>query len=203
MLSRGSLLKSGVPLSAFLLGVLFWQSQYLRRPGWARPNNAVLGRCRRLDAQLLNLSASSAVSVVWPRVQPKTHVSQWRSQTQRSSGELRPSARGKWRNPTQRLRQGHPFPYTERVTSTPRTVHPSLGRLYSQYGQEAFVWDRYATVIPHTFVEFGCRNGVEHSNTFAFEKIGWKGLCIEAIESIQLRKSVHHGSAIQVGREVR
>ena len=106
-------------------------------------------------------------------------------------------------NPTQRLRQGHPFPYTERVTSTPRSVHPSLGRLYSQYGQEAFVWDRYATVIPHTFVEFGCRNGVEHSNTFAFEKIGWKGLCIEAIESIQLRKSVHHGSAIQVWREVR
>ena len=30
-----------------------------------------------------------------------------------------------------------------------------------------------------TFVEFGCADGVTHSNTYAFEKMGWKGLCIE------------------------
>lgn len=30
-----------------------------------------------------------------------------------------------------------------------------------------------------TFVEFGCADGTTHSTTFPFEKMGWKGLCIE------------------------
>ena len=32
-----------------------------------------------------------------------------------------------------------------------------------------------------TFVEFGARNGVEHSNTLYFERaLGWRGILIEA-----------------------
>ena len=31
-----------------------------------------------------------------------------------------------------------------------------------------------------TFVEFGCADGTTHSTTYAFEKMGWKGLCIES-----------------------
>ena len=30
-----------------------------------------------------------------------------------------------------------------------------------------------------TFVEFGCADGTKHSTTYAFEQMGWKGLCIE------------------------
>ena len=30
-----------------------------------------------------------------------------------------------------------------------------------------------------TFVEFGCADGTTHSTTYAFEQMGWKGLCIE------------------------
>ena len=30
-----------------------------------------------------------------------------------------------------------------------------------------------------TFVEFGCADGVKHSTTYAYEQMGWKGLCIE------------------------
>ena len=30
-----------------------------------------------------------------------------------------------------------------------------------------------------TFVEFGCADGTTHSTTYAFEKMGWRGLCIE------------------------
>ena len=72
MLSRGALLKSSVLLNASLLGVLFWQSQYLRRIGRARPSlDGVHGR---LDLQLLNLSASSAASVELARIQQQTHV---------------------------------------------------------------------------------------------------------------------------------
>ncbi len=30
------------------------------------------------------------------------------------------------------------------------------------------------------FVEIGCLDGIEYSNTYFFEKIGWNGVCIEA-----------------------
>jgi hypothetical protein len=30
-----------------------------------------------------------------------------------------------------------------------------------------------------TFVEFGCADGTKHSTTYAFEQMGWTGLCIE------------------------
>jgi hypothetical protein len=52
----------------------------------------------------------------------------------------------------------------------------------SQFGQGAFVESLFgdngrfpASSIAKTFVEFGCRDGVAHSNTILFECLGWKG----------------------------
>jgi hypothetical protein len=35
------------------------------------------------------------------------------------------------------------------------------------------------TKMMGTFVEFGCADGTTHSTTYPYEKMGWKGLCIE------------------------
>ena len=57
-----------------------------------------------------------------------------------------------------------------------------------QAGQDRYVYDQFVNV-PNAllrcsggvFVEFGARNGIEHSNTYFFEKVlGWKGLLFEA-----------------------
>ena len=45
-----------------------------------------------------------------------------------------------------------------------------------------------------TFVEFGCADGIKHSNSYAFEQMGWSGLCIEPnypnyLKAKQVRKN--------------
>lgn len=47
---------------------------------------------------------------------------------------------------------------------------------YSQAGQDVWVLQQ----IPKGFfVDVGAHDGVESSNTYALEKLGWQGLCIE------------------------
>jgi len=101
-----------------------------------------------------------------------------------------------------RFRPIERFPYGEQLAKPPQRMHPVLGRLHSQFSQEQLLFDRYAQGIPHTFVEFGCRNGIKHSNTYSLEKIGWKGLCIEAIETISAsRRNRHQGAVCDPKRE--
>lgn len=57
-------------------------------------------------------------------------------------------------------------------------------RWTAQAGQDRYIWER--VLKPQNlccngiFVEFGARNGVEHSNTWTFENYqGWKGLLME------------------------
>ena len=94
------------------------------------------------------------------------------------------------------------YPYDERFAAPPIRTHPVLGHLHSQFRQEQMVFDRYHQGIPHTFVEFGCRNGIEHSNTLSLELFGWTGLCIEAIETISAsRRNRHQGAVCNPERE--
>ena len=56
----------------------------------------------------------------------------------------------------------------------------------SQYGQDAWIERNILRFLkehnPKTFVEFGARDGVEHSNTFIFDKRdGYKGVLVEAV----------------------
>ena len=63
--------------------------------------------------------------------------------------------------------------------ATPKTM---TGAFSSQAGQDSFVLrDILLRCDRGFFVEFGARNGVEHSNTHFFEgRLGWKGLLFEA-----------------------
>jgi FkbM family methyltransferase len=57
---------------------------------------------------------------------------------------------------------------------------------HSQAGQDLYVWNRFFRWSADTgvFVEFGARDGLQHSNTAFFElSLKWKGLLIEPFEN--------------------
>lgn len=78
-------------------------------------------------------------------------------------------------------------------------------RWTAQAGQDRYVWHRVLRpqrlCCQGVFVEFGARNGVEHSNTYALERFqGWKGLLAEVdereipgLQRNRPRASVIHG----------
>jgi hypothetical protein len=44
-----------------------------------------------------------------------------------------------------------------------------------QYGQDVLVFQKYGLSMARSFVEFGCRDGIAHSNTLSFEEqLKWK-----------------------------
>jgi FkbM family methyltransferase len=51
---------------------------------------------------------------------------------------------------------------------------------YSQHGEDFLINKIFKNKSEGYFVEVGCLDGIEYSNTYYFEKKGWKGLCIEA-----------------------
>jgi FkbM family methyltransferase len=51
---------------------------------------------------------------------------------------------------------------------------------YSQHGEDFLVNKIFAGKPDGYYVEIGCLDGIEFSNTYYFEKKGWKGACIEA-----------------------
>lgn len=85
----------------------------------------------------------------------------------------------------------------------------------SQAGQDKYVWERIFSHQPElwcdrnlsrghdkgVFVEFGARNGIEHSNTYVFEKyLGWKGLLFE-IDPVEFKNLTHNrpGAHVTIG----
>lgn len=54
---------------------------------------------------------------------------------------------------------------------------------YSQAGQDQWVVDTLGDRAGY-FVDVGAYDGVETSNTFALERMGWDGVCIEAAPSV-------------------
>lgn len=48
---------------------------------------------------------------------------------------------------------------------------------YSQAGQDEYVLNRFGN--KGVFVDVGAHDGIESSNTYALEKAGWEGICIE------------------------
>lgn len=54
---------------------------------------------------------------------------------------------------------------------------------YSQHGQDRFIYDRFfkSRTGPGIFVDVGAYDGVTFSNTLLFERMGWRGLCIEPL----------------------
>lgn len=54
-------------------------------------------------------------------------------------------------------------------------------KYYSQAGQDKWVMEK---VREGFFVDVGAYDGIESSNTYLLEQRGWKGVCIEANESV-------------------
>lgn len=51
---------------------------------------------------------------------------------------------------------------------------------YSQYGQDNFIYENYfKDKSKGFFVDIGAFDGVDCSNTFLFENLGWRGYCFE------------------------
>lgn len=55
---------------------------------------------------------------------------------------------------------------------------------YSQIGQDKTVLDYYKNKTDGYFVDIGAYDGVNISNTYAMEKLGWKGICVEPIPDL-------------------
>lgn len=51
---------------------------------------------------------------------------------------------------------------------------------YSQHGEDFLLDKIFNGKKDGYFVEIGCLDGIEYSNTYYFEKKGWKGVCVEA-----------------------
>jgi FkbM family methyltransferase len=55
-----------------------------------------------------------------------------------------------------------------------------MNKFYSQAGEDFILDVLFDSKTRGYFVEVGCLDGIEFSNTYHFEKKGWKGICVEA-----------------------
>ncbi len=64
-------------------------------------------------------------------------------------------------------------------------------KYYGQHGEDFLLNRIFQGKSSGYYVEIGCLDGIEFSNTYFFEKKGWKGLCIEAHNDFitQLKKN--------------
>lgn len=55
-----------------------------------------------------------------------------------------------------------------------------MEKFYSQHGEDFLVNQIFNQKKTGFYVEIGCLDGIEFSNTIFFEKKGWNGICVEA-----------------------
>jgi FkbM family methyltransferase len=55
-----------------------------------------------------------------------------------------------------------------------------MSKYYSQHGEDFLVDQVFKGKTNGFYVEIGCLDGIEFSNTYFFEKKGWDGICVEA-----------------------
>ncbi len=69
---------------------------------------------------------------------------------------------------------------------------------YSQHGEDFLINKIFAGKANGYYIEIGCLDGIEFSNTYYFEKKGWKGACIEAHQDFiaALKKNRPHASVV-------
>src|ERR687897_660512 len=51
---------------------------------------------------------------------------------------------------------------------------------FSQFGEDKWIVNNLPYPLNGVFVDVGASDGIYGNNTYFFEKIGWKGLCIDA-----------------------
>ena len=55
-----------------------------------------------------------------------------------------------------------------------------MSKYYGQHGEDYLVNKIFQGKRNGFYVEIGCLDGIEFSNTYFFERSGWKGICVEA-----------------------
>ncbi|HEY3527400.1 MAG TPA: FkbM family methyltransferase [Nitrososphaeraceae archaeon] len=68
------------------------------------------------------------------------------------------------------------------------------GQYFSQFGEDKWIVDNLRYPLEGIFVDVGASDGIYGNNTYFFEKIGWRGLCIDADPS--------HHSHLQANRRL-
>ena len=68
------------------------------------------------------------------------------------------------------------------------SMERNLGNMFSEYGQDEWLLRKVFTAIPWAsegfFVEFGARDGKEHSNSYFFEHVlRWNGILVEPVDT--------------------
>ena len=53
-------------------------------------------------------------------------------------------------------------------------------KYYSQNGEDILLWEFFGNTSDGIYVDVGAFDGIHLSNTYSFERAGWKGICIEA-----------------------
>lgn len=74
------------------------------------------------------------------------------------------------------------------------------GVWYGQYKQDKYAWEHFFKnrTEPGVFLDVGASDGVRFSNSYAFEQMGWTGLCVEARESAAIKcKQARPGSVVE------
>ncbi|MBN2585364.1 FkbM family methyltransferase [Patescibacteria group bacterium] len=81
----------------------------------------------------------------------------------------------------------------------------SQRKFYGQYGEDLKLLPLFAGEKDGYFVEVGALEGIRFSNTYYFERLGWRGVCVEPHpDYIDLLKSNRPGSTViqaAVGKE--
>jgi FkbM family methyltransferase len=54
------------------------------------------------------------------------------------------------------------------------------GQYYSQFGEDKWIVNNLPCPSNGIFIDVGASDGIYGNNTYLFEKMGWKGLCIDA-----------------------
>ena len=69
----------------------------------------------------------------------------------------------------------------------------------SQYGQTTALRQMHGAASG-TFIEFGCANGKDNSNTFMLECLGWHGFCVEPVDVVRFRANAYSGAVCTPGQ---
>ncbi len=70
----------------------------------------------------------------------------------------------------------------------------------SQYGQTTALLQLRGRGAG-TFIEFGCADGRSNSNTHMLECLGWRGICIEPVDTIHGRQHGYAGAVCEPDKE--
>ena len=78
-----------------------------------------------------------------------------------------------------------------------KNIHLLVFNFYSQHGEDFLLNKIFKDKADGVYVEIGCLDGIEYSNTYYFEKKGWSGICLEAHNDfIPLLKMNRPGASI-------